>query len=294
MSSGCSNCVFISVVRDFPFYERLVRGNPVNAGAKFVAFDNLAENRSITARYNSFLDGWDFATEAWFVFLHEDFQFLEPVGEILEKCSRDRIYGVVGPRTTRPDSDVLFSLNSDRDGCRLAFYGQPFKEPIEVLTTDCNCLIVHSSLVARLCLRFDEHLLFDLYAEDFEIDARERFGIRTFVLPVRCRHWSFGHMGERFFRQRGYLMDKYAEASRVYRTTTRQLIGPRRMAAKALLANRRWARRDWLRRILHFFWYRKFSRDGFMRIRILGLRFKRRYANAADWMRACATDGIMV
>ena len=294
MNAGCRNCVFISVVRDFPFYERLVRGNPVNAGAKFVAFDNLAENRSITSRYNSFIDGWNFAAEAWFVFLHEDFQFLEPVGRILDTCDKNHIYGVVGPRTTRPDSDILFSLNSDRDGGRLSFFGEPFDTPVEVLTSDCNCLIVHSSLVRRLNLRFDENLLFDFYAEDFEIAARERFGIRTFVLPVRCRHWSFGHMGERFFRQRGYLMRKYAAAKRVYRTTTRQLIGPRRAAAKMLLSNRLWARRDWLRRILHFFWYRKFSRDGFMRIRILGLRFKRRYASADEWMHACTRSDIVV
>lgn len=39
-------------------------------------------------------------------------------------------------------------------------------------------------------------------------------------------------------------------------------------------ANRcRW-RFGWLRRIGRFFWYRKYSRDGFIRLRILGLRFK--------------------
>ena len=34
------------------------------AGAEFVAFDNLAENMSITRRYNSFLDGWDYSRKA--------------------------------------------------------------------------------------------------------------------------------------------------------------------------------------------------------------------------------------
>ena len=52
-------CVFVTVVRDKALYERLVRDNPNNAGGEFVMFDNLAENLSITARYNSFLDRWD-------------------------------------------------------------------------------------------------------------------------------------------------------------------------------------------------------------------------------------------
>lgn len=292
MSIGCGNCVFISVVRDFPLYERLVRRNPVNAGGRFVALDNRTENLSITSRYNSVLDGWDYGTETWFVFLHEDFQFLEPVGDVLAHADAGRIYGVVGPSSTRPGSDVLFSLNSERDGGRLGFYGKPFKKPVAVLTTDCNCLIVHSSLVQRYRLRFDEKLLFDLYAEDFEINAREKFGVGTFVIPVRCRHWSFGHMGDRFFRQRRYLLEKYASASRVYRTTTRQLIGPLRMVVRAVCDNRRWIRRDWLRRIGHFFWYVKFSRDGYMRIRVFGMRLKFRYASAEEWMNAVSSSQI--
>ena len=65
-------CVFVTVVRDRAMYARLVRDNPNNAGGEFVAFDNIAENLSVTVRYNSFLGSWEYSREAWFVFVHED------------------------------------------------------------------------------------------------------------------------------------------------------------------------------------------------------------------------------
>jgi len=270
----CSGCVFVAVVRDHDMYARLVKDNPNNAGGEFVAFDNLAENLSVTARYNSFLDSWDYSREAWFVFVHEDYEFLEPVGPLLEKVSRRCIYGTCGARSPRPGDDVVWALNSNRDGSDLGLYGRPFRGQPTVLTADCNCLMVHSSLVREFGLRFDEKLTFDLYAEDFEIAAFERFGIPTKILGVANHHYSFGNIAPRFFVQRRYLMDKYRDASRVYGTTTKQLIGPLPLVLAAKRANRRWSRLGWLRRFGHFFWYRKYSRDGLVRLRVFGLRFK--------------------
>ena len=47
--------IFISVVRDFKMYDRLVRKNVYNSGADFIAFDNRNENIGIASRYNFFL-----------------------------------------------------------------------------------------------------------------------------------------------------------------------------------------------------------------------------------------------
>ena len=267
-------CVFVTVLRDRDMYERLVKGNPNNAGGEFIALDNRSENRSVTTRYNSFLDGWDFSRPAWFVFVHEDYEFLEPLAPILAKADPNCIYGTCGARSTRPGDDVAWAINSNRDGSDCGLYGRPFDKPVEVLTADCNCLMVHSDLVARHHLRFDENLTFDLYAEDFEISAFERYGVRTKVLPVLNRHYSFGHIVKRFFTQRRYLMKKYAKASRVYGTTTKQLIGPLPLVLAAKRANRLYRRLGWLRRIGRFFWYFKHSRDGYARVRILGIRIK--------------------
>ena len=271
MDSGAPLCVFVTVVRDRGMYSRLVRDNPCNAGAEFVAFDNLAENLSVTRRYNSFLESWDYSREAWFVFLHEDYEFLEPVAPILGSVGRRCIYGTCGARSTRPGDDVAWALNSNRDGTQLGVYGRPFAGQPTVLTSDCNCMMVHSSLVRELGLRFDERLTFDLYVEDFEIAAFERFGIPTKVLGVLNHHYSFGNIAPRFFVQRGYLMEKYADASRAYGTTTKQVIGPVRMVLAARLANRRRRRTEWLRRLLRLVWRVKHSRDGRVRVRLLGL-----------------------
>ena len=272
--NDCSGCVFVAVVRDHDMYARLVKDNPNNAGGEFVAFDNLAENLSVTARYNSFLDSWDYSREAWFVFVHEDYEFLEPVGPLLAKADRRSIYGTCGARSTHPGDDIVWALNSNRDGTDLGLYGSPFCGQPTVLTSDCNCLVVHSSLVREFSLRFDEKLTFDLYAEDFEIAAFERFGIPTKILGVANHHYSFGNIAPRFFVQRRYLMDKYRDVSRVYGTTTKQLIGPLQLVLSVKRANRRLKRLGWLRRVGRFFWYRKHSRDGYMRLRVLGLPLK--------------------
>ena len=71
-------------------------------------------------------------------------------------------------------------------------------------------------------------------------------------------------------------MRKYADASRAYGTTTKQIIGPMPLVLAARRANRRWRRLAWLRKIARFFWYRKYSRDGYMRLRVFGLRIKRK------------------
>ena len=80
MSKTC----FISVVRDFDLYNRVIANNPNLGDAQKIAFDNREENRPIPARYNEFLDGYDYSKPAWFVFCHEDFEPLESLEPLLE------------------------------------------------------------------------------------------------------------------------------------------------------------------------------------------------------------------
>ena len=75
-------------------------------------------------------------------------------------------------------------------------------------TFDCQCLIVHSSLVERFSLRFDENFTFDLYVEDFCISAFENHGVISRILPMDCRHWSYGSVSDRFMRLKEYLSSK--------------------------------------------------------------------------------------
>ena len=215
--------ILISGVRNIDMYNRLVRNNPNNVGAEFVAYNNNADNKAIPIRYNSFLNSYDYKKEAWFVFCHEDFQFLEPLAPKLEFLNKGAVYGVFGAKLRVPG--VGLQIDSNKDGSDMSFRGTPVSKPTTVDTIDCACLIVHSSLVAKHYLRFDEKLTYDLYTEDFCIAAMEKHGIETKVLPIRTHHYSYGNVVQRFHDQLRYLHDKYASASRVYVTTTCYAIG---------------------------------------------------------------------
>ena len=269
--------IFISVIRDFAMYDRLVRNNPNNAGAEFVAFDNNVENKTIPVRYNSFLNSYDYSKEAWFVFCHEDFQFLEPVAPKLDSLDKGAIYGVFGAKLRVPG--VGLQIDSNKDGSDMSFRGLPVSGPTTVDTIDCACLIVHSSLVAKFSLRFDENLTYDLYTEDFGIAAKEEFGIDTKVLPIRTHHYSYGNVVQRFHDQLRYLNDKYADASQVYVTTTCYAIGKadELPVVMALIASKRRVPLKWL-------FYKKISHKGRLTVKVLGITlWSGKKYNFDDW-----------
>ena len=269
--------IFISVVRDFAMYDRLVRNNPNNAGAEFVAFDNNVENKTIPVRYNSFLNSYDYSKEAWFVFCHEDFQFLEPVAPKLESLDKGAIYGAFGAKLRVPG--VGLQIDSNKDGSDMSFRGLPVSGPTTVDTIDCACLIVHSSLIAKFGLRFDENLTYDLYTEDFGIAAKEEFGIDTKVLPIRTHHYSYGNVVQRFHDQLRYLNDKYADASKVYVTTTCYAIGrsSELPAVTTLITSKRRIPLKWL-------FYKKISHKGRLTVKALGITlWSGKKYNFDDW-----------
>ena len=245
-------------------YDRLVRNNPNNVGAKFVAFDNNVENKTIPERYNTFLDSFDYSSPDWLVFCHEDFQFLEPLASKLHLMREDAVYGVFGAKLRVPG--VGLQIDSNKDGSDMSFRGTPVAAPTAVDTVDCACMMVHSSLVARYRLRFDEKLSYDLYTEDFGIRAREGFGIETMVLPIRSHHYSYGNVLPRFHEQLAYLNWKYRNASRAYVTTTAYAIGRADALAKAnaVLRSRHRIPLKWL-------FYKKISHKGRLTVKMLGI-----------------------
>ena len=205
-------------------YDRLVKNNPFNQGAEFVVFDNNQENLSISARYNSFLDSYDYANEAWFIFCHEDWEVKEDLDERLKGLAKDCLYGPIGAPFSKNkfmwSSVALGQIEqSDKEGTKLQMCGQYNVTFPEVGTFDCQCLIVHSSLVQKHHLRFDENLYFDLYVEDFCINAKENYGVSSRVLQLKCHHWSMGNVGERFYEKLKYLREKYKEAQNFYIST---------------------------------------------------------------------------
>lgn len=117
--------VVISVVRDFDLYEKLVKSNYFYGNAKFISFDNNNENIGISKRYNSFLESYDFNTEEWFVFVHEDWQLKQNLSKTIKNLDKNFIYGVCGAfYNSKKNSQYLFGqITQSKKMEQKKFYG---------------------------------------------------------------------------------------------------------------------------------------------------------------------------
>lgn len=205
----------ISVVRDFGMYAKRIQNNAYMNKHTLCPLDNSSENKGIPFRYNTFLESYDFERPSWLVFCHEDFGFTQEIDALLEPLDRNALYGPIGVRT-----DVRWRLiytwrligqisESHKDGSHTRSVGLPCPTGTPVETFDGQCMIVHSDVIKRTGLGFDENLTFDLYVEDFCMNAKENFGIPSRILAVKCEHWSFGLVPDRYFPQEAYISKKY-------------------------------------------------------------------------------------
>mgnify|MGYP003571432046 CR=1 FL=1 len=166
-----------------------------------------------------------------------------PIGAFVDKFGKGHLYGRI--------------LQSHKDGTHVVTLGEFVDVPTKVNTFDCQCIIMHSSLIEKYHLRFDENLLFDLYVEDFCIHAFEKYQIASKVLQVNCQHWSRGVLQKRFFEKHAYLQDKYKGSRYAYISTacSKKCIGGT-FYFHLLHALRR------------FLYSEKTDRDGYKRIKI--------------------------
>lgn len=211
--------IVVSVVRDSDMYLRCLVKNEMLKSAEYHEISNRSENKGVAERYNEFLDGYDYTRPAWFVFCHEDFEPREDFPQLLSRCDPNCLWGPVGTRVTVRRKWFLGGNwcgeifgnfeESDKTGEMWIRSGRNIPDGSEVDAFDCMCLIVHSSLVRRHHLRFDPILTFDLYVEDFCMNAKGSHGIQSRLLPFYCRHWSHGTVTARYHRLRSYLFAKY-------------------------------------------------------------------------------------
>lgn len=209
----------VSVVRDFEMYEKCIRGNPHCAGGEFFPIDNRERHEGVGVGYNRFLDSRPRDEDVWYVFCHEDFRPLEHLESVLSNLDKGSVYGPIGGVLTKR-RHWLFGeiwsgsfrgsvMESDKVGNGVREIGQTMATGTVVDSVDCQCLIVHASLVAGRGLRFDENLSFDLYAEDFCLTAFLRHGVLTRIVKMKAQHYSRGSVLSRFYSQLSYLDRKY-------------------------------------------------------------------------------------
>lgn len=201
-------------------YRKCVSDNHFLEGCRLVTIDNRAENLPVTARYNSCLDSAE--PDEWMVFCHEDWEVLEPLKPLVESLDPSCIYGPVGVFVEeRRRADVIVMrgsvIQSTKNGRKqITING---KDPSgRVDTFDCQCMIVHSSLVRKHGLRFDPKLGFDMYVEDFCVSAYEKAGIESRAVPIKCHHHSAGSISSSFLGSLEYVRRKWAVSKKRYAT----------------------------------------------------------------------------
>lgn len=210
--------IVFSVVRNIDVYRRCIQGNSFFAGCRLVFADNRMDNCDIPIRHNRFLDSLDYGVPPWIVFCHEDFDLQEELQRVLSRMPKDSICGPCGASRRKYLNSVcrwetVGQIQETFDcGTRVRTIGNCRPDGYGVDCLDCMCLVVHSDLVRKFGLRFDENLSFDLYAEDFSINAFLKYGVKTRLLNMRCVHRSRRkEITESYFRSLGYLNAKYPD-----------------------------------------------------------------------------------
>jgi len=217
-----NKAVFVSAFTDKDLYSRCALENPFirdNANLSTADFDNSTDNRFISKRYNQFLDTWDYSHETWFVFCHSDWEILEDITTKLAKLDKGTLWGPIGAKLIKNDRQWLQIYcgtiqERSRDGnVSRTLWNRHSDTGTPVDTFDSQCMIVHSTLVQKFSLRFDESYKFDLYVEDFCINAAENFGIPSKILRLDCRHNSISDSmngRDSFYDMVHYFNEKWA------------------------------------------------------------------------------------
>ena len=210
----------ISVVNDYDLYDKCIKNNPFISNltnANLIDFNNIEENKYISVRYNEFLNSYDYTKESWFIFCHCDWEMVDDINAILNNLDKNKIYGPIGCKAEIIKDKYLTHFvgscfEKRRNGDDTKCYYNPEKSTGEADTLDCQAMIVHSSLVEKYNLRFDENIKYDLYVEDFCISAKENYNIKTEVIELSSFHHSnAGYRGVPYSykQQLKYINSKY-------------------------------------------------------------------------------------
>lgn len=259
--------IFVSVVRDYDMYDKCVGQNKFCRNVRLNPIDNRVENKGISQRYNEFLDDYEYSREAWFVFCHEDWQILEEPEKKLQGLDKNCLYGCIGVRYEESTPNDLIHpvgriVQCDKTGKNRIVVGRQVCIGGEFAdTVDCQCLIVHSSLIQRHKLRFDENLTFDFYVEEFCINASERYDVKLKVIPLKCVHYSGGNITERFYNSVKYVQEKYKTISKCYASTVAHTVIGRDKSTKKIKTARHF---DWRT----FLFQKKITNSGKLLIKI--------------------------
>lgn len=193
--------------------QRFFSENENLASYKIHLIDNRERQVGLSQIYNEVIAKY-IDEECWLFFAHEDFEIQGPFVDI-SKLDFNGIYGTFGVRLNgHAPSPYGRHICSNKDGSRPVAVGQVITQPTWVETLDCQSILLHTRFLrANPFLRFDESLSFDLYVEEFCLNAQENHGFPVFVVPMAFQHFSHGRVTERYWRGIKHLAKKYPGAA---------------------------------------------------------------------------------
>ncbi|MDR2801461.1 MAG: class I SAM-dependent methyltransferase, partial [Desulfovibrio sp.] len=138
-----------------------------------------------------------FTDEAWFVFCHSDWEVKENIVHLLETIDKNCFYGNIGCKFEELDDEIAIACfgyveEESRDGKNYSIitsYNNITGTVVDII--DAMCLIVHSSLVEKYNLQFDNKFIFDFVVEDFVANGRFIYNIDTRILSIKSCHHSW-------------------------------------------------------------------------------------------------------
>lgn len=211
----------VCVVNNYDIFNSVVKNNENLKNCEIIDYDNTTENIPITKRYNDLIDNnINENSDFWVAFIHQDFGFRENLNSLLKKMDKKHIYGAVGATLHKglfigkegfKTSIALIwgRILQGNNDFNFKKYGLPIIVPITADAIDCCCIMMHSSLIAKHHLRFDENLSFHMYAEELCYRVKKEYKVKTKVIQTKCFHLGKGSLNEEFQKSAQYLKEKF-------------------------------------------------------------------------------------
>lgn len=215
----------VTVVNNYEIFDNVVKNNHNLKDCEILAFDNRVEHSSISKKYNEFIEN-NLLQDCWIAFIHQDFGVMENLDNLLKTADKKCIYGVIGAKTFKGFfwgkrkskgnygfkthlTLIVGEILQGNNGFNFRKYGHKSLIPLSVDSIDCCCVIMHSSLIKKYNLKFDENLKFHMYAEDICYRSKHEHKIKIKILPLKCFHLGKGNLNEEFQKSALYLKKKF-------------------------------------------------------------------------------------
>ncbi len=191
--------LFICAYSDLSLKEKFIQKN-VSINKSLSKFSSIAIQKyrgNIAQYYNDILNTFSYGQPSWLIFHHETLELFEDITPHFNMLEKNVLYGIMGSLLLK-NSDSSYTIESRGQSFEKNSFGKSTQlrkcAQIEtgalVDSVSQQCLIVHSSLIEKTQLRFDERLRDVLYIEDFCLNAKEAHNIQTKIIELRCCNWD--------------------------------------------------------------------------------------------------------